>query len=341
MRTARSGRPWTILVTVVVWLLPVFGVSAAEIGGKPEKVDVVVPYAQPSATFTPIWVAYEAGLFKKYGLNAKLEQLTPQVNAQALLSGDADFYTAGPDLLNARLKGARVKYFGGMMWQHVFQIWGAKEITDIKDLKGKTMAATTPRASTDTATRETLKRNGLTPDRDVKILYLQSIPAVLTALVSGQAAAGALSAPTTARAREAGLRMLADTGKLNIRGTVLTYGAREDYLKNNQNTVYAFLKAMAEAVVLAKRDPAVAKQAIAKYTKTADQKVIDESYEFFAPYWLLDFHVRADAIRTQLGYLDEKEFPQAQNADANEFFDNTFVDNLERSGFFRDIGFPR
>jgi len=126
-----------------------------------------------------------------------------------------------------------------------------------------------------------------------------------------------------------------------VRGTVLTYGAREDYLKNNQNTVYAFLKAMAEAVVLAKRDPAVAKQAIAKYTKTADQKVIDESYEFFAPYWLLDFHVRADAIRTQLGYLDEKEFPQAQNADANEFFDNTFVDNLERSGFFRDIGFPR
>ena len=39
---------------------------AAEPGGKPEKADIVVTYAQPSGAFTPIWVAYEAGLFKKY-----------------------------------------------------------------------------------------------------------------------------------------------------------------------------------------------------------------------------------------------------------------------------------
>ena len=37
---------------------------AAEPGGKPEKPDVIVTYAQPSGAFTPIWVAYEAGLFK-------------------------------------------------------------------------------------------------------------------------------------------------------------------------------------------------------------------------------------------------------------------------------------
>ena len=48
---------------------------AAEPGGKPEKSDVVVTYAQPSGAFTPIWVAYEAGLFKKYGLNATLQLL--------------------------------------------------------------------------------------------------------------------------------------------------------------------------------------------------------------------------------------------------------------------------
>ena len=326
------------LVGFMVVLTPSLAVEASEIGGKPEKADVVVPYAQPSAVFAPIWVAYEAGLFKKYGLNARLEQLTPQVNAQAVISGDVDFYTAGPDIINARLRGARVKYFGGMMWQHVFQIWGAKEINDVKDLMGKTVAATTPRAATDTTTRETLKRNGLVPDRDVKILYLQTIPAVLTSIVAGQTAAGVLSPPTTFRAKEAGLRLLADTGKLNIRGTVLTYAAREEYLKSNPNTVYAFLKAMAEAVVLSKKDPAVAKAAIAKYTKTTDQKILDDSYDFFAPYWLMDFHARADAIQAQLAYLDEKEFPQAQNANPNDFLDNSFVESLEKSGFFRDVG---
>jgi len=47
---------------------------AAEVGGKPEKVDVIVTYAQPSGAFTPIWVAYEAGLFMKtIGEYAKIE----------------------------------------------------------------------------------------------------------------------------------------------------------------------------------------------------------------------------------------------------------------------------
>ena len=82
---------------------------AADPGGKPEKSDVIVTYAQPSGAFTPIWLAQEAGLFKKHGLNASLQLLTPQVSAQAVISEEADFYTDGPDLINARLHGGQVK----------------------------------------------------------------------------------------------------------------------------------------------------------------------------------------------------------------------------------------
>src|SRR5207253_6222499 len=122
---------------------------AAEVGGKPEKTDVVVTYAQASGAFTPIWVANDAGLFKKYGLNARIQLLNPQVSAQAVISGEADFYTDGPDLINARLHGGRVKYFGGTMQQLVFQMWGGKELTSIEQLKDKSVAASTPRAATD------------------------------------------------------------------------------------------------------------------------------------------------------------------------------------------------
>ena len=72
--------------------------------------------------------------------------LTPQVSAQAVISEQADFYTDGPDLINARLHGGQVKYFGGTIQQLVFQVWGAKEIKTIQDLKGKTVAASTPPA---------------------------------------------------------------------------------------------------------------------------------------------------------------------------------------------------
>jgi NitT/TauT family transport system substrate-binding protein len=311
---------------------------AAEPGGKPEKTDVVVTYAQPSGAFTPIWVAYEAGLFKKYGLNATLQLLTPQVSAQAVVSEEADFYTDGPDLINARLRGGQVKYFAGTMQQLVFQIWGAKEINTIKDLKGKTVAASTPRAALDTATREALKRNGLIPDKDVQILYVQTVPAILSSIIGGKTAAGTLSAPNTLKAKESGLNLLVDIGKLNIPAFQVVYGTTEKYLKNNPNTIYAFLKAMAEAVALSRKDPTIAKKAISKYGKIDDAPTIDGTYDAFAPYWAMSLAVRPEAVRAQFEYLDEKEFPTAKNADPKEFYDNSFVEALNKSGFLKNLG---
>ncbi len=331
-------RPWHILTGVIVTVALSVGSAVGDVGGKPEKTEIIVTYAQPSGAFTPIWVAQEAGFFKKYGLTATLQLLNPQVSAQAVVSEEADFYTDGPDLINARLKGGRVKYFGGTIQQLVFQLWGAKEISDIRDLKGKLVATSTPRAALDTATRETLKRFNLTPDKDVKILYVQTVPAILSSILTGKTAAGTLSAPNTLKAQESGLTLLADIGKLNIPGLQVAYGTTEKYLKNNPNTVYAFLQAIAEAVVLSKKDPAVAKRAIVKYAKIEEPKLVDGTYEAFAPYWGMNLAVREEAIQAQFGYLDEKEFPQAKEAHSKEFFDNSFVEHLEKSGFFQKIG---
>ena len=245
-----------VAIMLTAWLLSVLAAPSfgADAGGKPEKPDVIVSYAQPSGAFTPIWVAYEAGLFKKYGLNATLQLLTPQVSAQAVVSEEVDFYTDGPDLINARLRGGQVKYFGGTMQQLVFEIWAAKEFKTIQELKGKTVAASTPRAALDTATREALKKNGLAPDKDVQILYVQTVPAILSAIIGGKTAAGTLSAPNTLKAKESGLNLLVDIGKLNIPAFQVAYGTTEKYLKNNPNNVYAFLKAIAEGVVLSRKD---------------------------------------------------------------------------------------
>src|SRR3989442_12559243 len=87
--------------------------AATDIGGKPEKSDVTVTYAQPSGAFTPIWVAYEAGLFKKYGLNAKLQLLNPQVSAQAVVSEEAIFNPNAPISITPPCKEGRVKISGG------------------------------------------------------------------------------------------------------------------------------------------------------------------------------------------------------------------------------------
>lgn len=317
------------------------GFAATDVGGRPEKSEIIIAVAQPSGGFTPIWVAYEAGFFKKYGLDAKLQLLSPQVSAQSVVSEEVDFALVAPDLINARLRGATTKLFGSTLHRFVFQMYGAKHVNDVQDLRGEAIAVSTPRSAIDISSREALKKNGLTPEKDVKFLYLQTVPAILASLIAGKTSAGTLSAPNTLKARDAGLNLLVDIGKLNIPGFQVAYGTTERFLKNNPNSIYAFLKAMAEGVVLSRKDPAVAKRAIAKYAQIDDPKMLDGTYDAFAPYWEMGLAVRAETIRAQLNYADEKEFPQAKNVDPRDFFDNSFVNNLERSGFFKQVGLER
>jgi NitT/TauT family transport system substrate-binding protein len=314
------------------------GVAASEPAGGLEKTEIVAAYPQASGVFTPLFVASESGFFKKYGLHVKLQQLNPQLSVQSVISGSADMSVAAGDLVNASLQGAKIKLVGSSMSQLVFQLWAAKEITSVAQLKGKTLAGSTPRSVLEIATREVLKRQGLNFDVDYKLIYMQSVPAILTAISSGKAAAGALSAPTTLKAKDAGLNMLVDIAKANVPGLPLAYGFTDQFIKQNPNTISAFLKGMAEGVARTKNDAAAAKRAISKFTQTDDVKVIDDTYDFYAPYWVTDLALKPEQLSTWFSYLDEKEYPQAAKANPRDFYDNSFVDALEKSGFFQKLG---
>ena len=339
IRNSRCRFHLTLFVVTVLILAPYWDSSSRAAGetANLQKTEIVLAYPQPSGVFTPIFVAADGGLFKKYGLVVKLQQLNPQLSVQAVVSGSADVSVAAGDLVNASLQGAHIKLVGSSMSQLVFQLWAAKEITSIPQLIGKALAGTTPRSVLEIATREALKKYGLNFERDYRMIYVQSVPAILTALSSGRAAAGALSAPTTVKAKEAGLNMLVDIAKLNVPGLPLAYGFTDKFIKENPNTVSAFLKAVAEGVSRTRSNPSAAKRAIAKYTKTPEGPIIDDTYNFYAPYFVTDLALKPEQLQTWIGYLDKKEYPQIARAKPSDFYDNSFVAALEKSGFFRTL----
>ena len=312
--------------------------TAAEITGKPEKTEVTVGYVSPSAAFTPLYVAADAGLFAKYGLKVKPQIMGTGTGQKALLSEEIDILFDGPLLIPARLGGAGVKYFGAYTQRYIFQIFGAKGVTAIEQLKGKLVAVSAPRGAIEIATREALKKQGLNPDADVKFVYNDQVPAILTAILTGTVSGGTLSTPLNLKARDAGLNFLVDIAKLNIPGLGGAYGATEKLLRNNPNTIYAFSKAMAEGVALAKKDSVGAKRAIGKYIKIDDPKILDTSYDDYAPYLETNLAVREQVIRAELDYLNEKDFPRAKSINPKEFFDNSFIEHLEKANFFGTIG---
>src|SRR5262249_58897990 len=137
-RRSRRGpdRIWlAVIFTCLAFPLP----AGAQLGGKPEKNNFTISYTQASGAFTPLWVAQEAGIFKKYGLDVTLKLLNSQVAAQALIAGELDAISVGPEFVNARLQGVPVKYIGGTLQRFIFQLWGGKDIHTVSDLKSQTL----------------------------------------------------------------------------------------------------------------------------------------------------------------------------------------------------------
>jgi NitT/TauT family transport system substrate-binding protein len=328
--TCASGR-FYLLLGLILMLKSPLSITAAEITGKPEKTEVTVAYVSPSAAFTPLYVAADAGLFAKYGLKVKPQIMGTGTGQKALVSEEIDILVDGPLLIAARLGGAAVKYFGAYTQRYIFQIWGVKGITAVEQLKGKLVAVSAPRGAIEIATREALKKQGLNPDADVKFIYNDQVPAILTAIVTGTVSAGTLSTPLNLKARDAGLNFLLDIAKLNVPGLGGAYGATEKFLRNNPNTAYAFGKAMTEGVALAKKDSVEAKRAIGKYIKIDDPKVLEISYDDYVPYFETSLAVRDQVIRAELEYLNEKDSPRAKSTNPKEFFDNSFVEKFEKA----------
>jgi ABC-type nitrate/sulfonate/bicarbonate transport system substrate-binding protein len=53
------------LLTLLLWTRSSVIAATADPAGSPEKTEIVLAYPQASGVFTPLFVANEAGLFKK------------------------------------------------------------------------------------------------------------------------------------------------------------------------------------------------------------------------------------------------------------------------------------
>ena len=126
-----------IVLFVLAWLSP-SGVFAAQ-----EKlVNVIIAYTSISPQYAPVWIAKEAGFFKKNGINAQLVYMRGGVVAtQALVSNDVNFINAGGGgVVDAVLGGADIVIVACPINQEPQVLVTRREIKDLAQLKGKKFA---------------------------------------------------------------------------------------------------------------------------------------------------------------------------------------------------------
>ncbi len=304
----------------------------------PPVVKLRVPYVAISVTQLPAWVAQDAGTFAKNGLDVSLEYIpTGGTLIQTMVAGEADFGIAGSEApIGASLGGAEILILAPTVDRLLFSVYARPDVADAAAMRGRRLGITRVGSSTDFAARQWVQSLGLQPNEDVPIVQLGGQQEILAGLQSGAADAGILSPPSDIQARRLGLRQLADLGQLEVpfyQSSVLATGR---VVAEQPDLVRRFVRAIVEANAIIHQDKALTKQAIAHYTQSNDDEVLEASYESALPAIpRVPLPTRA-AVESAIELLALTN-PAARGVDPNRFFDPRFVQELQDSGFIDSL----
>jgi len=295
-------------------------------------------YNAVSGVMAPIWVGQEGGLFTKHGVNVDLKYLAATTAVQGMVGGGEEVGLVGNQGIDAKLEGADLIYVASGLPTFVFQVYGRPEIKSMADLKGKVVAVTQPSASTDYAMRIVLKRNGLEPDKDVKILYAQDIAAVFTSVSNGNASAGIMSAPTSLKAKAAGLKPILNITELRIPFLFTGMLSSPKIMREKNEPLTRFLLGYIEAMAVIRRDKETTMKSMGKFLKTNDREVLESVYDDYKDVFPQVPLMTAAEVKA---VLDVAKSPRAKQMKPEEFFDNSLVQKIQASGFIDAVNGKR
>ena len=319
------------LVTTALAILSPRFAGAAE---KPlQKINVA--YSSISGNMAPLWVTQDKGLFRKYGLDVQsilIESGT--TTAQALVAGDISFASlAGPAVIQSALRGADVVMIAGVINTLTFQLFTERGITRPDQFKGKAVGVTRYGSATDFAMRYALDKYGLDTNKEVTVLQLGNLPAMLAGLEAGKIQGAMLSMPTSVRAKKLGFPMLADLQMLGLEYQHTSIATSRALLKSKPDLARDFMRAYVEGIHYAKTHRRETIEVLTKYLRTEDKDILDETYDSIIASLVPEKpYPTQKGIQIILREIGAKE-PAARSARPEQFVDTTILKELESSGF--------
>ena len=295
---------------------------------------IKVGYPQLNGGQTPLWAIPELKLDQQYGIDVKPVYIPGGVRlTQAAVSSSVDVALTGGAAINAMLSGADLTYIGMVVPTFAFSLYARPEIKSVTDLRGKVLGVITKGASSDHASITLLRQYKMT-QQDMKVLYFSRQEDALAALRQGIVVAAVHSAPVTLMARRLGFKELVNIGALKFPYPFEGIAVRRSTLQQNHDLIVTFLKSFMAGLKAAIEQPEASKRALAKNLATKDQEIIEEAYRSFAPLFPKVPYVTDEAIRAVLSVTDH---PKAASADPKEFYNNRFLQDLESSGFVKEL----
>ena len=161
-------------IFLAVFALALTMFSSAPVHAQLTKINV--GYSAISGDSLPAWVAKDAGIFERNGLDVQMVFFTGGTTAvMALVSADTPMAKmAGPAVLNSVMAGSDGAIIVGGVTSLNYYLLSRPEIKTPEQLKGGSVAISRFGSSSDFIARYALSKVGLTPGKDVTIVQIGS-----------------------------------------------------------------------------------------------------------------------------------------------------------------------
>jgi NitT/TauT family transport system substrate-binding protein len=292
-----------------------------------------VGYSAISGDALPAWLAKDAGIFEKNGLDVQPVFFTGGTTAiMALVSADTPIaQLAGPAVVNSVMAGSDATIVAGGVISLNYYLLSRPEIKTSEQLKGGSVAISRFGSSSDFIARYALTKIGLTPGKDVTIVQIGSTTARVDAVLAGRVQATVVNPPASIIAQKRGMNTLADLPKLGLVYQHTAVATTKKYIRENRDIVRRYVKSQIEAVHRIYTDKESAIRALGRFIgRTVDRDVLEKTWENLISESVLPRkqYPSVEGLKTILA-----SEPKAKSHNPEDYFDASFVRELDQSGY--------
>jgi NitT/TauT family transport system substrate-binding protein len=291
-----------------------------------------------SPTNSPIWVIEDRKLLQKMGVQPEIIAINASPTVlQALLANEIDAASISvTTLTSSRLAGADTVMIVGVVPTFVDHIVSLSSITAVEQLKGKTAGVNRLGSTSDLGLRLALKKLGVDPDKDVKIIPTGGTAERFAALSKGITQFTIIPEPFLTQAERLGFRNLYNISELKIPFWWNGILSRESIVKTNRPLLLKFARAMVEAIHIIKTEKTYAIGLIKKNLGVNDPEGLERAYRDYSNIFPEAPYPTPDGVKTMLDDLAPKN-PKAATADPKQFVDPSLIKELDSSGFIKQL----
>src|SRR6266508_2569922 len=293
-----------------------------------------IGYSGDTVSNAMLWVTDEGKLFQKNGIDPQILYLQTTLGQTALIAGEIDMCVYSGSLLSsARLQGVDVVMVVSFLNKPLYRLVVRPEIKTVGDLKGKRLGITRFGTVTDSMSRLLVGRLGLDTDKDVSYVQVGDVPVLLASLSTGRIIDGAIiQPPYYLKAVASGMRVLVNMQEMDIPVQQTGLNTTQRFIAKDPDITRRVVKSVIEGIHLMRTNPTVAKRALSRRMQIKDEKELEDTYQLLKSFVQVKPYPTLEGFKTIFEDL-AKRVPAAKTANAKEYVDTRFIDELDKSGY--------